>query len=258
MSTLGFTNVYNIGGFNANPGLREIFPTEGVPEIEQARLRLRALIETDIGDEIYTDTSFAAFQTALEAALLAVDSDDIDVIIAAYNALESAIAGLVLFDDLESALQTLQELIDYVEGLNGADFTPATWANLQSALEAATEALESEDIDDINEAIERLQAAIDGLIETESPTVEPPTAEPPTAEPPTAEPPTTKPPTAEPPTTKPPATHPPTQPPAGTKPPVANRPTLPQTGVAALPFVLLGGSMIGSGIVFAKKKNKKD
>ena len=34
MSTLGFTNVYNIGGFHSNPGIRDFFPTVGVPEPE--------------------------------------------------------------------------------------------------------------------------------------------------------------------------------------------------------------------------------
>jgi len=31
---MGFTNVYNIGGFFANPGLRYVFPTENMPEPE--------------------------------------------------------------------------------------------------------------------------------------------------------------------------------------------------------------------------------
>ena len=34
VSTLGFTNVYNIGGFVSNPGISEYFPTEGMPEPE--------------------------------------------------------------------------------------------------------------------------------------------------------------------------------------------------------------------------------
>ena len=34
MSTLGFVNVYNIGGFFANPAIRYVFPTVGVPEPE--------------------------------------------------------------------------------------------------------------------------------------------------------------------------------------------------------------------------------
>jgi len=34
VSTLGFVNVYNIGGFFANPGIREVFPAVGVPAPE--------------------------------------------------------------------------------------------------------------------------------------------------------------------------------------------------------------------------------
>jgi hypothetical protein len=33
VSTLGFTNVYNIGGFVANPAIGDFFPTAGVPEV---------------------------------------------------------------------------------------------------------------------------------------------------------------------------------------------------------------------------------
>jgi len=32
---LGFVNVYNIGGFFANPGIREVYPAVGVPEPEE-------------------------------------------------------------------------------------------------------------------------------------------------------------------------------------------------------------------------------
>jgi len=35
VSTLGFVNTYNIGGFFANPGIRYVYPTIGVPEPEE-------------------------------------------------------------------------------------------------------------------------------------------------------------------------------------------------------------------------------
>ncbi|MCL2396495.1 MAG: hypothetical protein FWC93_00325 [Defluviitaleaceae bacterium] len=40
MSTLGFVNAYNIGGFFANPGIREVYPTVNVPLDTPANLVL--------------------------------------------------------------------------------------------------------------------------------------------------------------------------------------------------------------------------
>ena len=55
MSTLGFVNVYNIGGFFANPGLRYVFPTIGVPEPEPEEVEEPGYIIYTVvsGDSLY-------------------------------------------------------------------------------------------------------------------------------------------------------------------------------------------------------------
>ena len=166
MSTLGFTNVYNIGGFFANPGLREVFPTENVPELEQARLRLQALInrtESYLDNETFTTTSQTALKAAREKALLVLGSDNIDAINDAYQELQAAFNGLVLIAELEAAREDLQKLINRINELDESDFTPQSWTLLQEALRIALAALESEDIDAINAAFEGLYVAFNEL-----------------------------------------------------------------------------------------------
>lgn len=53
MSTLGFINVYNIGGFFANPGIRYVFPTVGVPEPEVEETEGYIIYTVVAGDSLY-------------------------------------------------------------------------------------------------------------------------------------------------------------------------------------------------------------
>jgi len=167
VSTLGFTNVYNIGGFMTNPGVRYVFPTESVPGQELLDLINRA--NSYLNNETFTVTSRANLATVIENAreVLGTNSTNIliDYVEATIHELTSAIDGLVLVADVEAARERLQNLINEVNELAEADFTPVSWLILQEALYTALEVLDSEDLADINTAFEALYAALDELVE---------------------------------------------------------------------------------------------
>ena len=93
-----------------------------------------AIAEADNVDRtLYTDASLEALDSALadaNAALQATTQDEIDD---ATDALVAAIAALAEKADYSD----LNDQIAIAEGLNAADYTAATWADLETALTAA-------------------------------------------------------------------------------------------------------------------------
>ena len=150
-----------------NPGVRYVFPTESVPGQELLDLINRA--NSYLNNETFTVTSRANLATVIENAreVLGTNSTNIliDYVEATIHELTSAIDGLVLVTDVEAARERLQNLINEVNELAEAEFTPASWLILQEALYTAVEVLDSEDLADINTAFEALYAALDELVE---------------------------------------------------------------------------------------------
>ncbi|MCL2470536.1 MAG: family 16 glycosylhydrolase [Propionibacteriaceae bacterium] len=124
----------------------------------------------------------------------------------------------------------LQSLITSANTLTATDYTPDSWAALQTQLTAATtvNADTTATQSAVDSATTALQTAITNLVlasTTAPPTTAPPTPVPPTPVPPTPVPPTTIPPTTLPPTTAPPTTAPPTPVPPTPVPPTPVPPT---------------------------------
>ena len=104
----------------------------------------------------YTSDSWSSFQSALDAALAALNSKNQDEVDSAASALKNAIASLVRIDS-----NALSDLIDKVnEAIKNDDILEAREA-LLDAIKAAKAAIKSGDQEAINEAYENLTAAYD-------------------------------------------------------------------------------------------------
>jgi len=118
-----------------------------------------ALVEAD-----YTAASWAELVDALDAAetVLAdtaatqTEVDDAD------TALQAAITALVTIAALEALVAEAGALVE-------AEYTPASWAELEAALEVAEEVLDDPEAtqDDVDAAAEALQTAMDDLVTIE-------------------------------------------------------------------------------------------
>ncbi len=108
----------------------------------------------------YTKISWDAMQlilTSARDALTATTQGEVD---AAALALKNAIDALVAMDRTE-----LEAQITAAEALNESDWTPASWADMQTALASAILARESCDQAEVNAAATALKNAIDALVE---------------------------------------------------------------------------------------------
>ena len=104
----------------------------------------------------YTSDSWSSFQSALDAALAALNSKNQDEVDSAASALKNAIASLVRIDS-----NALSDLIDKVnEAIKNDDILEAREA-LLDAIKAAKAAIKSGDQEAINEAYGNLTAAYD-------------------------------------------------------------------------------------------------
>ncbi len=115
-----------------------------------------------LNEKDYTAASFAPIKEALETALQVYNDADAtqDEVDAAAEALRVALTGRVGLKD------QLNQEIAFAQGLDSEKYTEESYAALTEALNAAVEVSEDEDAteDEVNQAVENLLAAIDGLV----------------------------------------------------------------------------------------------
>jgi len=134
---------------------------EAVPGVDYSELELQILIASGLREAFYTPETWADLASALETAITARESKDQAEVDAAAATLKEAIAGLERLPVINYAELSLQ--IAIAEGLNEADYTAESWANLEIALEAARAARESLDQAEVANAAENLKNAIAAL-----------------------------------------------------------------------------------------------
>ena len=140
-------------------------------EALNAYLNSEAVQSALTNESSYTETSFAAFKSAYDtaAAILADDSASQDAVDQAYAALVSAFEGLEENAGTETDRSALNAAIAKAEALNEADYTSASWAALQEALNDAKNVAADADQETIDAAAEALNAAIEALEEVSEP-----------------------------------------------------------------------------------------
>lgn len=145
---------------------------EGLSPVQEIDMEgLRAFVGKVSGLDAsgYTEASWAAFSSALAEAqaLLANGASSQDEADAALAKLEEAYAALERAAGSVDATG-LKELVDAVEGLSPSDYTEGSWADVQEALAAARAVLDDPRAtqDEVDEALEALQEAYDGLVRT--------------------------------------------------------------------------------------------
>ena len=121
-------------------------------------------IAQDLTKGNYTDASWAAMQTALNAAISSKTSCDQNTVNNA--AVELRIAIALLQKNAVIDYSELNKQIAIAEALKAADYTTATWNNLTSALKAAKAALESTNQGTVDSSAVTLAKAIASLEKT--------------------------------------------------------------------------------------------
>ena len=121
-------------------------------------------IAQDLTKGNYTDASWAAMQTALNAAISSKTSCDQNTVNNA--AVELRIAIALLQKNAVIDYSELNKQIAIAEALKQADYTTATWNNLTSALKAAKAALESTNQGTVDSSAVTLAKAIASLEKT--------------------------------------------------------------------------------------------
>ncbi len=107
----------------------------------------------------YTAASWSAMQTALTAAKAALTSESQDAVNTATANLNAAVTAL----KTKPNYAALQAKIDEAKELNASDYTVASWASFEMALEAAEEALTADTQNAVDSAKNGLEVAINGL-----------------------------------------------------------------------------------------------
>lgn len=118
----------------------------------------------------YTASSWAEMRVVYTTARRALSSDDQSTVDSATNELNLAIDRLVKISVDYSALK---KQIRIAEDLDEADYTPASWENMQSQLSVAKVALGSKEQSVVDRATANLKAAINALVRAEGrPTID--------------------------------------------------------------------------------------
>ena len=113
----------------------------------------------------YTAKSWSALETALDAAVKAQNAQTQAEINEAATALENAINALEKLPAAPTVdYDELLKQIRVAEALSESNYTPASWANLKNALNAAKAALSSTSQTEINAAANTLKNAIASLV----------------------------------------------------------------------------------------------
>ena len=113
----------------------------------------------------YTPSSWADMRVAYAAARIALTSTEQSEVDTAANNLRDALDKLV---EVPTNYAELLKLIKEAEALREADYTPASWANLDTALKAARAALSYKEQTKVDKAAKNLKNAIQKLVKISS------------------------------------------------------------------------------------------
>ncbi len=153
----------------AKENLLSAYNALAVPEGKVDAEKLRVLTEVceavkEQGQGYYTEESWNAFITALEAAKSVLEKSDAvqTEVDEAYKRLDSAYNGLT---KKKPDLSVLKELIAEYENIEKGNYTDESWKAFTDALEAAKLIITEPDIgqDEIDTAIDALKKAFEGL-----------------------------------------------------------------------------------------------
>lgn len=156
-----------------NPTEPTTKPTE--EELNRTQLQARIQEARKLEEKVYTQQSWEALETALEAAESALDSDSQSRIDKAEQSLRQAISSLVKLDytQLQAALEKAEAQCSSTQG--------QLWQKLLKAAQESGEFLESRDQKEIDAAAKTLQELLEQLAQEPQPT-EPEQTEPSTQE----------------------------------------------------------------------------
>ena len=138
---------------------------KAIKELKVNKSQLKALIDEANGKNKaeYTSASWKALEAALKNAQSVYDTEDATQksVQEAHDSLKAAIDGLTAKADKTQ----LKALIDEANGKNKAEYTSASWKDLETALKNAQSVYDTEDATQksVQEAHDSLKAAIDGL-----------------------------------------------------------------------------------------------
>ncbi|CQR47234.1 Endo-alpha-N-acetylgalactosaminidase precursor [Paraliobacillus sp. PM-2] len=128
-------------------------------------------------DEVYTEASFDALQTAITDAKDALETVETEADVeTAVDALQAAMDDLEEVSEPEVNTKELEDLIETAEAISNDDevYTEASFSALQTAIADAKAALEAVETEaDVDTAVDALQAAMDGLEEVVEPDPDP-------------------------------------------------------------------------------------
>ena len=137
--------------------------------IKGDKAALRSLVNMVNGKDeaLYTEATWEVFAAKLETAnnVLADENAFQEEVDEAYDGLIRAYLSLRLIPNKDA----LNDLINKVNGLNAASYSPESWAAVSLALENANTAMANANAtqEEVNAAAEALSSAIEGLVEAE-------------------------------------------------------------------------------------------
>ncbi len=132
-------------------------------EIDYTALKNQIATAERLIESKYTADSWAVMKAAWNAATAALTSLDQAEVDAAAKALGDAIGALVLKSSLVDYTELMNQ-IAIAKGLTKTDYTATSWANMQTALKAATAALNSDvqaEVDAAENALRKALAALE-------------------------------------------------------------------------------------------------
>lgn len=141
----------------------EELPISGV---DYSELLKQIKIADSLKQQDYTPNSWSVLRIARTLANLALDSDDQDVVDAAAADLKQAIAQLVPVAFIDYS--ELNRQIAIAESLSSSIYTAQSWKNMQTALQAAKRALQSQKQSEVDRAASVLKQAIADLVRIRS------------------------------------------------------------------------------------------
>lgn len=130
--------------------------------IDYSELRNQIRIAESLVESSYTAASWSKLQTALTAARAALNSNSQATVDKAASNLRAAIASLVRYVEIDYS--ELKRQIEIAEALIESEYTPESWAVMETALEQAKAALTSSSQTVVNNRANALADAIAALV----------------------------------------------------------------------------------------------
>ena len=137
-------------------------------EVDYSRLIAKIAAATSLNADDYTEASWTNLYAVVVQAAYALESKDQEVVDAAAQAIDDAIAALVprpVNPDPTVDYTALIAAIETARSLKEANYTAESWTVLADALTAAGSALDSTDQAVVDAAAKALNDAIAGLVE---------------------------------------------------------------------------------------------